>query len=185
MANPLLDRATPAELADRRQVIETVENIGVFPDLAGILQEELSTLPAGKAPRDWRQLPVAIRLGFDWLDARRQFAALQGSVSATVAVVCQRCLEPFEMPLRVELKLRLTQAGDAAGEQQDCEDWELAGPTLRPLDVVEEALIMALPLAALHEGPDRCVALPGPLPADDAGMLRPFADLRAKMDELD
>ena len=183
MGNPLLDRASPAELADGRQVIETVEKIDRFPGLARILQEGLATLPAAKVPRHWRQMPVAIRLGFDWADARRRFAALQGTVRARVAVVCQRCLEPFEMPLELELKLRLTKARTVAEAQQDFEDWELDGLTLRPVDLVEEALIMALPLAALHDAPDCCTAPQKNAQPENADMLRPFADLRAKLDD--
>ena len=70
----------------------------------------------------------------------------------------------------------------------DYEVWELDGDELRPLDLVEEVLIMALPMAAAHDSIDRCGPLAGQLAATDTvapDTVRPFAGLREQMDNTE
>ena len=181
MTNPLIDRALPRVLADIGQAIETKEKISSFPDLSRIVAADLAVLGAARLPKEWRQLPVGIRLSFGWTDARRQYAALRGDISARVPAVCQRCLEPMEVPLAISLALRLTRAGAAATPQEGFEDWELEEDTVQPLDIVQEALIMAMPLAALHPDSDDCAALAEQPRTGDTDMLRPFSDLQSRM----
>lgn len=194
MANPLLDRWSPQELADRGQVIENEEKLDLFPRLAAVLAEDLTRVPEAHRPAQWRQAPVAIRLVFGWADSRRQLPQLTGSISAEVAAVCQRCLEPFALPLHQELRFLLAWPGSPVVESQGFETWELDEPVVRPLDIVDEALIMALPLSARHVDPGDCGSLAALLAGDrDSGngakesdnKVRPFADLRSRMQQDD
>ena len=58
-----------------------------------------------------------------------------------------------------------------------------------PDDIVDEALVMALPLAAMHEDADDCVEIEAQNEATiestmvDEKMTTPFAALRAQMDD--
>jgi uncharacterized protein len=110
---------------------------------------------------------------------------LQASVD--VVLTCQRCLQPLRQALVVERDLRFV-ADEAEAERldEDSDDDVLALPG-RGLDVpalVEDELILALPLVPRHE---RCPKpLPGSAPeaAPDAGLTapatrRPFEVLRA------
>ncbi|MCH8060154.1 MAG: DUF177 domain-containing protein [Proteobacteria bacterium] len=107
---------------------------------------------------------------------------LHGEVEVTIDAVCQRCLEPFRLPLAAELRLLLVKKNSAAVKVDDYENWELAEDKLRPLDIVEEALIMAMPFAAMHANdascnkPEEVIDAPG-------GKVQPFATLRSQMDD--
>jgi uncharacterized protein len=177
MANPLLDRASPKELANRGQVIEITEKIGSLGRLSEIVNEDLDRLPREQRPRAWQTAPVTIRLRFGWADDRRALPAVTGSVDTTMAAVCQRCLEPFELPVQTSLNALLTSADEPAGHE-DFEVWELDEDTVCPLDLVEEALIMALPLSAMHPPGAACSS---PAASGDEAQektVRPFANLR-------
>ncbi len=183
MASSLTQRVTPAELADRQQVIETKENIDSFPRLAAIIEADLATTSGPLAK--WRQFPVRITLRFGWADTRRGFVTLTGEVETRMAGLCQRCLQPFEYPVCEGLKLLLARPDDpiemAPDTAPDSEVWELDEEWLRPIDIVEEALIMALPLVARHE--NSCqphLAEPKPELSDKE---KPFADLRSQMQD--
>ncbi|HEX7720162.1 MAG TPA: hypothetical protein VF389_10170, partial [Woeseiaceae bacterium] len=89
MANPLLDRWSPQELAERGQVIEKEGIIELFPRVTEVVALDLQRVPEAQRPARWRHAPVAIRLEFGWADSRRQWPKLTGSVSAQVAAVCQ------------------------------------------------------------------------------------------------
>lgn len=188
MGNPLLDRASPRDLAERGQVIEKKEKLELFPRLTETVAADLGTLSAERLPRRWRQSPVAFRLVFAWADDRHRLPSLSGWVSAEVPAVCQRCLEPLTLSLAQELKLLLTGAEvpEALG---DFETWEIDEAWVRPADIVDEVLIMAMPLAAMHADRRSCGALAGRLTQDrGAGggdTVRPFADLRTRMRQED
>lgn len=183
MANPLLDRALPEELADVLQVFELKGKIENFQRLVEIVEADLDAVAAETRPRDWRAAPVNIRLGFAWLDARREIPLLEGEISTDIAAVCQRCLEPFELSLETKLKMLLLKTPAATTLQDEFEIWEVEGDAIRPLDIVEEALIMALPFSAVHQSSDLCGPLAENVKEESRKTVRPFADLRSQMNK--
>ncbi len=183
MANPLLDRALPEELAARGQVFEFKGIIKDFTRLVEIIEADLGSVSERLRPREWQSAPVDIRLGFNWADARQEMPALEGEVSTDIAAVCQRCLEPFELPLRTMLKMLLLKPADAATVDGETEIWEVDGDTIRPLDIVEEALIMALPLSVVHQSREQCGPLAENVADERIETVRPFEDLRARMNK--
>jgi uncharacterized protein len=181
MRNPLLDRSSPAELADLGQVLDKQVELQTFARLAEIVTGDLSSLTEEEIPQQWRQAPVAIRLAFGWADGGRRFPAVEGRVVARVPAVCQRCLRPLELSLDLDLKLLLAGAGEVAHATDDYELWEIDDATLRPLDILEEALIMAMPLSALHGPGESCATPAETVPTESADRVRPFADLRSRI----
>ena len=180
MGNPLRDRRTPSKWAESGQIIEFSEKITEFERLSEIVKSDLGTLEPDKMRLDWRDGVVAGRLRFGFSTAADGIPALQGRVTAAIHAVCQRCLEAFELQVAVDIQLHFA-ADDSAATIDGYEVWELEEDTLRPLDVVEEALIMALPLAAKHVDNEACN---GPEPEQESGdRIRPFADLRSQMEK--
>ena len=182
MGNPLRDRRPLAELAERRQVIEINEKVSEFQRLAGIVEADLAALEPGKRPSGWRDSAVSGRLEFGFLDAREQLVVLEGEVSATIDAVCQRCLEPLRLELESRLRLLPMVARESAFADDRFEVWELDDETICPADVVEEALIMAMPFAAVHEGPAACRKFDTSSGAETE-TTRPFAGLKSQLDE--
>lgn len=186
MANPLFDRVRPAELAGRGQNIEFKGEIANFGRLVEIVEAELAAVSEELRPREWRTAPVDIRLDFGWVDTAGRMPAVTGRVSARVPAVCQRCLGAFELSLEAPVRMLLVRPDAESGDSADLagyEVWELDEDTLRPLDIVEESLVMTMPLAPVHESEDSCGALAEVVAADGPDTLRPFADLRLRMEE--
>ena len=79
--------------------------------------------------------------------------------------------------------MKLLFAGDEtqAADESGFEVWELDEETLRPLDIVDEVLAMAVPLAALHEDEETCKA-PDEVVEDSRDTIRPFAALKSQME---
>ncbi|MFQ5983444.1 MAG: DUF177 domain-containing protein [Woeseiaceae bacterium] len=181
MANALTDRALPAQLAESGQVIETKAKLSDFRRLREVVEADLARLAAARVPKRWRHAPIDIRLAFGWADVRRQIPAIEGQISARIDAVCQRCLEPFELSLNAQLKLLLPGIEGDATAFEEYEIWETADDTVRPLDIVDEALIMAMPMSAAHDDTADCGPLAEKLINKDAGTVRPFADLKSQM----
>jgi uncharacterized protein len=101
--------------------------------------------------------------------------ALRLKVDGALQLSCQRCLGALEYPLRIEVLLRLA----ATQAEVDAEPIEAEGPELivagreMPVhDLVEDELLLAIPIAPHHES---CAGREGQ--ASRAGQS-PFADLR-------
>lgn len=181
MGDPLCDRRAAAELAAKRQVVDFKAEIGDFERFSAALEADLAALPEpGERPAASRR-PVTGRLVFDASDVPGVAAELKGRVKTRVTSVCQRCLEAFDWPLEVALCLDLVEPGQAPAEREGFEAWELESAAVRPVDIVDEALVMALPLSPRHEDSADCAEIESP----DAGeeKIRPFADLKARMDD--
>jgi uncharacterized protein len=105
-------------------------------------------------------------------------------VQAPVWLTCQRCLQPFQVPLAFERRLRFVR-GEAEAEALDAEsedDVLALSRWLNLRDLVEDELLLALPLVPRHE------VCPQPLPVvigeaapevDVPERPHPFAALQA------
>jgi len=101
------------------------------------------------------------------------------SLEATLALACQRCFEALEWPVRAQERVALV-AGSAEADRVPAELETILAPDHRISlrDLVEEELLLALPLVALHPQPacGAATAAAGPsAPAEDR--QRPFAGL--------
>ena len=114
-------------------------------------------------------------MGTDYVDVRAE---------AALTLICQRTLEPFVLPVAVHTRLGLIrQERDEAGLPPDCEP--LLVPEdgrLNPADVMEDELLLALPLVPVNPDsslPDEVTGHePEEFPADERRSDNPFAVLR-------
>jgi uncharacterized protein len=102
--------------------------------------------------------------------------------TAPVVLQCQRCLKATPHQLQVDRRIRFAYSeAEAEKLDENSEDDVLAlTPRLNLHELVEDELILALPIVARHEGP--CPE-PLPLPADvledEPAAPNPFAALAA------
>jgi uncharacterized metal-binding protein YceD (DUF177 family) len=181
MGNPLHERRTAADWSAANQVIEIAEKISVFEQLSAVIEGDLATLDADKIPADWRDTQVTGRLEFGFADAQQQLPRVRCRVATNAHAVCQRCLEPFRLPLESEANLLLLEMEQDVEGYDDHEVWELEEKLLRPRDIVEELLIMALPFSAMHTESAACRTLSAETEDSVEKMTTPFAALREQM----
>ena len=181
MGNPLRERRTAADLASGAQVIEIAEKISDFEQLSAIVDADLAALDADRMPTGWRDSAINGSLEFGFVDAQQLLPKVSCRVEVTVDAVCQRCLEAFRLPLEAEADLLLLGPEQDADGFEELEVWELEETLLRPQDIVEELLIMALPLSAMHVDSTSCKALSPQAEESAEEMTTPFAALRDQM----
>lgn len=182
MVNPPADCGSPYEWASREQVFEIKGKVGDYRRLADIVRTDLADISPSAWPTDWQKAAVTAKVSFAWADEERTCPAMTGRLSASLAVLCQRCLEPFVLTVATEIDMLLRPAGDGSFDAGGHEIWEIAGDRVCIADIVEELLVMALPLSAKHDSIDLCGELVAEAPVDEAGSGRPFANLRAQME---
>ena len=103
------------------------------------------------------------------------------AASARMTLQCQRCLGPVETPLQVERRFLFVAGEDAAAQlDADSEDDVLA--LTRALDLrelVEDELLLALPLVPRHASCPQPLPLPSEPEPDEEAAPHPFAALAA------
>ncbi len=108
---------------------------------------ELLANPAG-------QVNVSLEFGLD--DRHRR--VVQGSIETCVAVQCQRCLEQTSVELKESIKLGVVETeAQIESLPDDVDPWLNTDVRLSLIDILEEQLILAMPIVSYH--PQACASL--------------------------
>ncbi|MFH1602351.1 MAG: YceD family protein [Pseudomonadota bacterium] len=88
---------------------------------------------------------------------------LRLTLDGSVRMECQRCLESLELPLRLEVQLELasSEAEIMAADDEDDIDRILAGREMNVAALVEDEVLLALPMVPKHERCEAAAALEG------------------------
>lgn len=109
-------------------------------DIDGLFFREFEHSPV-------RQGAVLLRLG---LDKRPGMAVLDFAFEGTLHTVCDRCLEPFDLPIQGQRQL-LVKYGEEAREEEEVIYLKRGTPHLNVAKFIYEFLLLSMPLVRLHE----------------------------------
>ncbi len=75
------------------------------------------------------------------------------SVRATLALVCQRCLGPVELPVEVERDFRFVATEELAAieDEESEEDVLVLSRNFDVLELAEDEILMGIPVSPMHE----------------------------------
>ena len=130
---PFLD---PRKLADQEADIKGQTTVARLPRLAEF--------------RDSQDEAVEVALRFARDEERRQ--CVSGTVKTTLTLTCQRCLEPVRCPVQANVSLVMVYDEEqikALPEHLD--PWLVTDERIVLAELLEEELLLALPLVAMHE----------------------------------
>lgn len=146
--------------------LEGASPLGQWPRLA---QEQMAGGEPGGDVR-WRlrghTQPVTAGADEIWLDLEAEVA---------LPMQCQRCLTPVSMAVQAERSFRFVadEATAAALDDESEEDVLVLSREFQALELVEDELIMALPLVPLHDECPVAVQMAAADPEVDAAEARP------------
>jgi len=91
-----------------------------------------------------------VALNFEFSRNEFDIPTISGHLQTRLGLECQRCLDPFELPLELDFRLMI----DASDEmlRHSSEDTLYSDDGyINIAEVVEDELILAIPLVAMHE----------------------------------
>lgn len=153
LKGPIPSHVDPRKLADREATVEGDVSLASLPRLREAVEDE--------------QGPVRARFVFGRDEQRA--VTFRSQLDVEVKMVCQRCLELVALPIHSECEYAVVNEG--ANTQHLPKGYEVLEMGEDPLDLlalVEDELLLALPIVPLHD-PEDCQA-PGPDepgPSDD------------------
>ena len=109
---------------------------------------------------------------------------IAGNLKAEIEVPCQRCLKPLDLVVEDDINLVLVETEEKAkGLEELYDPWICETHKINLADLVEEQLILALPIVCLHSDPN-CIKkldydLQKGLENSDPGLQNPFRELES------
>ena len=136
----MLDRPLP-EYVDVRKVF--LEN------------EEVSGFVASEKLVNMRDILVGenakVNAILNFLKDKTGRRIITGELTATIEVACQRCLEPLELIIEDYISLIVVDDDESAQRlEKNYEGWVCSTHKLCLAELIEEQLILALPLVSVH-----------------------------------
>lgn len=167
-------RAVPvAALARDGEALAGEQPLAAMARLAASLFE----VPTTDAAAAWQA-----RFGQDMRPGAEPQAWLELEARAHVVLQCQRCLKALPVALSVERRFQFV-ASEAEAEKLDADsddDLLVLAPRLNLAELLEDELILALPLVPRHEADcPQPLAAPAVAPAAEPERPNPFAALAA------
>ena len=94
--------------------------------------------------------PVLASVQFELDETKARIA--KGSAKASVEVVCQRCLDPVQIDLYAEFALQIIRSEEQESRvAKNYEPWIVAERIANLSEVLEDEILLALPLVNYHE----------------------------------
>ena len=107
---------------------------------------------------------------------------ISGILKAKIEVLCQRCLQPLDLVIEDDINLILVETErKAKGLEEIYDPWISETHKIKLTDLVEEQLLLALPIVCLHSDPNCLEKLDYDLQIglenSDPGLQNPFREL--------
>jgi len=100
---------------------------------------------------------VLVRLGFERGEGGLRI--MSGEMQTELALTCQRCLQPLPLPVETNFRLALLTATDDPDLlPQQMEAVTLNSAQVNVLELLEDELLLCLPIAPRHRGTEKCAA---------------------------
>jgi len=174
-----------SEPVDSTQLKELASNsvaLDLCLSVADLTRLSACTFSKASSHSNGEQAEFKVKIQFDF--GPEDFPRAGLSISGSLSLKCQRCLEPLTWPVQIETRLTLLDS-DAQTELLECPlDSVLIGVDgLDFVNVIEDEILAALPMVPIHSDESQCQPSGGDdgLIIDAELMQRPFADLASLM----
>lgn len=170
-----------SEAAERQQQFSVHYGAAELPRLAALVNEAAKDAAGG----DVVAPDMCAVLSFSQHEAP-SFVAVSVQIEGTYTLPCQRCLELVAVKVNIDQRLAVADGLDDTtleALEADFEQWDHEGDTLALAELVDELLMLDLPLVVAHATLEDCGPLAKQLAGDDEAAVsqRPFAGLQALM----
>lgn len=140
MSARLPDFIDPRQMARVGRILEGELGVAGMDRLTSLLFSD-----AGK---------VDVKLMFDTDESG--LGVIKGELNAELEMICQRCMQGMQVEISVDVMLGMINDGSQAEQlPESYEPLLVTGNEMKLADIVEDELILALPVVAMHS-PEQC-----------------------------
>jgi len=130
--------------------------------------------------KQWVNESVKVNLEIKSIDLGSPMNVVSGRIEAKLFITCQNCLNIFENEMDIPVKIALCADQNAYQGNKDYEPWEIEGCGVKIIDLIEELLLISIPLYVKHDDDRVCVIPNKPQTSNDLTTF-PFANLKNQL----
>ena len=150
MSDRFTDSVEPFALATQGRMIEGNIPLAELKRLGTLVRSSQTLDDERKDAGDDKKGSVEFTLCFDIDEGGAP--RIGGNVSTTLRLQCQRCMEDMDYPVTLNVRLGIVPSREAAVNLPDNYDpLVVSGEEITITSILEDELILALPLVAMHE----------------------------------
>lgn len=116
----------------------------------GYFQGDIESRALAKLVGKFASDQAKVTVNFEFADSDYDCPVLNGRLETSLRVVCQRCLKVMDLAMKIDFNL-LIDAPDELAHDSTLDTIYSDNGTIDIFEVVEEELILALPLVAMHD----------------------------------
>lgn len=164
-------------LNDNRR-IKGEYKVGNFEKIVRLIQKDHLNALDLKDSKDWLNEKVTINLKQEIANLNSDEKKVSGTIKIKIYLTCQNCLNMIENDLNIPVSIILCK--ESKKNIKGSEMWEIYKEKIKLKDLIEELIIISLPLYFKHESSKDCIAYDYKLDTESAKTL-PFANLKNQL----
>ena len=163
---------------NENQIIKGEYKIENFEKIVRLIQKDHLNAIDLKDSEDWIKEKVRINLKQEIANLNSDEKKVSGSIKIKIYLTCQNCLDVIESDLNIPVSIILCK--ESKKNIKGSEMWEIYEEKIKLKDLIEELIIISLPLYFKHESSKDCIDYDYKLDNESAKTL-PFANLKNQL----
>ena len=128
----------------------------------------------------WVNESVKVDLEIKSINLGSPMNVVSGRIEVKLFLTCQNCLNIFQNEIDIPVNIALCADQNAYQGNKDYEPWEIEGCGVKIIDLIEELLVISIPLYVKHDDDEDCVIPKKPQTSNDLTTF-PFANLKNQL----
>ena len=149
-----------------------------FEKIVCLIQKDHLNAIDLKDSEGWLKEKVRINLKQEIANLNSDEKKVSGSIKIKIYLTCQNCLSVIESDLNIPVSIILCK--ESKKNIKESEMWEIYEEKIKLKDVIEELIIISLPLYFKHESSEDCIVYDYKLNTESTKAL-PFANLKNQL----
>ena len=163
---------------NENQIIKGEYKIENFEKIVRLIQKDHLNAIDLKDSEDWIKEKVRINLKQEIANLNSDEKKVSGSIKIKIYLTCQNCLDVIESDLNIPVSIILCK--ESKKNIKGSEMWEIYEEKIKLKDLIEELIIISLPLYFKHESSKDCIDYDYKLDNESEKTL-PFANLKNQL----
>ena len=152
-----------------------------FEKLREVLIDDLRNLESPDDDNGWLEELINIKLQIKTTKFGENLPFISGVLGTFFSLACQNCLQPMVKKIDLSLNLILCESDRENNDVDEYDYWEVIGGNIDLHDLIEEILILSVPLYSKHDLGQKCTTFSESKVTDRELLYSPFSGLKNQL----
>ena len=181
MSNPLSSIVSVTKPISGLYRVDLQCKIKDFEKLSQVITNDLENLENPVDDDAWLDQLVDIKLQVKNVNLGIIMPHISGELRTTFFLACQNCLQMIIKKIELPINLILCDRDRENDNNNQYDYWEILGDSISMHNLIEEILILSVPLYTKHEAGKKCLVFSEEKVIKEESLYSPFSDLKNQL----